>query len=81
MKSIGFTVEAPISVFFYATTKGQCPDKTEKKWYEAIDDANELLKKVITRNEATETKNTTKGILDLYPFTSPSKKKEDLNTH
>ena len=64
--------------FFYATDKGQCPDKTEKKWHETINDANDLLNKVITRNEAIETKNTTKVILNLHPFTPPSKKRKIL---
>ena len=52
--------------FFYATTKGQYPLTTEKKWFECIVDAKELLNKVITRKESIETKNTTENLLDNY---------------
>ena len=50
--------------FFYATTKGQYPLTTEKKWFECIVDAKELLNKVVTRKESIETKNTTENLLD-----------------
>jgi hypothetical protein len=61
--------------FFYATTKGQYPLTTEKKWFECIVDAKELLNKVVTRKESIETKNTTKNLLDNYQ-TTPSKKRK-----
>ena len=61
--------------FFYATTKGQYPLTTEKKWFECIVDAKELLNKVVTSKESIETKNTTKNLLDNYQ-TTPSKKRK-----
>jgi len=59
--------------FFYATTKGQYPLTTEKKWFECIVDAKELLNKVVTRKESIETKNTTKNVLDIYQTTLSKK--------
>jgi hypothetical protein len=61
--------------FFYATTNGQYPLTTEKKWFECIVDAEELLNKVVTRKELTETKNTTKNLLENHQ-TTPSKKRK-----
>jgi hypothetical protein len=64
------------SCFLYATTKRSSPLKTEKKWFECIVDAEELLNKVITRKESTETKNTIKNLLETYRPSSPSKKRK-----
>jgi hypothetical protein len=61
---------------FYATTKRSSPLRTEKKWFECIIDAEQLLNKVITRNESTETKNVTKNLLVNYQPISPSKKRK-----
>jgi hypothetical protein len=61
---------------FYATTKGSSPLKTENKWYECIIDAEQLLNKVITRKESTETKKVTKNLLVNYQTQSPSKKRK-----
>ena len=71
-----FKGKSSYSWFFYATTKGSSPLKTEKKWFECIVHAEELLNKVITRKESTETKNTTKNLLETYRPSSPSKKRK-----
>ena len=39
--------------YYYATTSGQSPLEKEKRWYECIDDAQELLSKKITRASET----------------------------
>ena len=74
-----FEATVPTPGFFYATTKGQYPLTTEKKWFECIVDAKELLNKVVTRKESTETKNTTKNLLENHQ-TTPSKKKKAVIT-
>jgi hypothetical protein len=61
---------------FYATTKGSSPLKTENKWYECIVDAEQLLNKVISRKESTETKKVTKNLLVNYQTQSPSNKRK-----
>jgi len=71
-----FKGKSSYSWFFYATTKGSSPLRTEKKWFECIIDAEQLLNKVITRNESTETKNVTKNLLVNYQPISPSKKRK-----
>jgi len=44
--------EAQKTPYYYATTSGQSPDK-EKKWFDCIEDAQELLNKKITRASET----------------------------
>jgi len=39
--------------YYYATTSGQSPLEKEKRWYECINDAQELLSKKITRASET----------------------------
>jgi hypothetical protein len=39
--------------YYYATTSGQSPLEKQKKWYDCIDDAENLLNKKITRASET----------------------------
>ena len=58
--------------YYYATTPGQSPLEKEKKWYDCINDAEDLLSKKITR--ASET------LLPVSSITQQPAKKRKLKT-